>query len=96
MSEQGKERVIGVLHANEFCGEGCLSNELLRISSAAAMTDSAIARLEKASVLRALHEDVDFSEFFVSYLLRRNIRLTDDLVDQLFNSTSVDWRAYFY
>ena len=82
-----KERVVGVLHTCEFCGEECLSDQSVRIATAAAMTESTIGRLEKATVLRAFHEDFDFSDFFVSYLLRRNIRLTNDLIDQLFNST---------
>jgi CRP-like cAMP-binding protein len=87
ISDQGKERVVGLLDAGSFFGEGCLSDQLLSISSARTITDSQIARLQKSAVLRALHEDVSFSEFFVSYLLGRNNRLTDDLIDQLFNSS---------
>jgi CRP/FNR family transcriptional regulator, cyclic AMP receptor protein len=87
VSEVGKERVVGVLHAGDFCGEGCLSGELLRVSTATAQKGAVIARMEKPAVLRALHEDIHFSEFFVSYLLSRNTRLTDDLIDHLFNNS---------
>lgn len=87
VSERGKERVVGVLEAGEFCGEGCLSKRLLHVSSAVTMTECTVARLEKSVVVRVLHEDVSFSELFVSYLLSRNVRLTDDLIDHLFNSS---------
>jgi CRP/FNR family cyclic AMP-dependent transcriptional regulator len=87
VSGEGKERLVGVLHVGDFCGEGCLSGELLRISTATAQTDSVIARMERPAMLRALHEDIHFSEFFVSYLLSRNNRLTDDLIDHLFNKS---------
>ena len=83
----GKERVIAILEAGEFCGEGCLADQLLSISTATTMTDCVIVRLEKAAVTRALHEDLGFSEFFVSYLLSRNVRLSEDLIDHLFNSS---------
>jgi CRP/FNR family cyclic AMP-dependent transcriptional regulator len=87
VSEHGKERVVGVLEVGDFCGEGCLSGQLLRSSTATTMCESTIIRLEKTAVDRALHEDLMFSEFFVSYLLDRNARLTADLVDHLFNSS---------
>jgi CRP/FNR family cyclic AMP-dependent transcriptional regulator len=87
VSEQGKERVVGIRNTGDFFGEGCLSDHLLSISSATTLTESVIARLEKPAVARALHEDVHFSEFFVSYLLGRNRQLMDDLIDQLFNSS---------
>jgi CRP/FNR family transcriptional regulator, cyclic AMP receptor protein len=87
LSEEGKERVVMILEAGDFCGEGCLAEELLRVSTATTITEATVARLEKTSVTRALHEDLSFSEFFVSYLLSRNVRLTEDLVDQLFNSS---------
>ena len=87
LSEHGKERVIAILEAGEFCGEGCLADQLLSISTATTMTDCVIVRLEKAAVTRALHEDLGFSEFFVSYLLSRNVRLSEDLIDHLFNSS---------
>jgi CRP/FNR family cyclic AMP-dependent transcriptional regulator len=87
LSEEGKERVVMILEKGDFCGEGCLANELLRVSTATAMTECTVARLEKTAVVRALHENLSFSEYFVSYLLSRNVRLTEDLVDQLFNSS---------
>ncbi len=87
LSEEGKERVIMILEKGDFCGEGCLSSELLRVSTATAMTECTVVRLEKTAVVRALHENLSFSEYFVSYLLSRNVRLTEDLVDQLFNSS---------
>jgi CRP-like cAMP-binding protein len=87
VSEQGKEAVVAVLETGDFCGEGCLADQLLSVATATTMTDCVIVRLEKVAVGRALHEDLFFSEFFVSYLLNRNVRLTEDLVDQLFNSS---------
>jgi CRP/FNR family cyclic AMP-dependent transcriptional regulator len=87
VSEEGKERVVAILKAGDFCGEGCLNDELLRVSTATTMTESVVARLEKQAVTNALHEDLSFSEYFVSYLLGRNMRLMEDLIDQLFNSS---------
>lgn len=87
LSEEGKERVVMILEAGDFCGEGCLATELLRLSTATTLTESTIIRIEKSAIARALRKDISFSEFFISYLLSRNIRLTEDLVDQLFNSS---------
>jgi CRP/FNR family cyclic AMP-dependent transcriptional regulator len=87
VSSQGKEAVIAVLKEGDFCGEGCLIGEPLRMSTATAMTDCVVTRLEKAAVVRAIHDDPAFSEFFVMYVLKRTARLTDNLVDQLFNSS---------
>jgi CRP/FNR family transcriptional regulator, cyclic AMP receptor protein len=87
VSETGKERVVTILEAGDFCGEGCLADELLRVSTATALTQCTIVRMDKKAVSRALHGDHPFAEYFVSYLLSRNIRLTADLVDQLFNSS---------
>ena len=78
---------MAILGPGDFCGEGCLADQLLSVSTATTMSDCVVARLEKTAVTRALHEDLLFSEFFVSYLLNRNVRLTEDLVDQLFNSS---------
>jgi CRP/FNR family cyclic AMP-dependent transcriptional regulator len=86
-SEQGKEAVVAVLGPDEFCGEGCLTGQLLRLATATAMTDCEIMRLEKATMIRVLHEEPAFSEMFVSHLLARTIRVEADLVDQLFNSS---------
>jgi CRP-like cAMP-binding protein len=87
ISEQRKEAVVAVLGPNEFCGEGCLTGQPLRIATATAMTECNIMRLEKAAVVRVLHDEPAFSEMFVSHLLARTIRVEADLVDQLFNSS---------
>jgi CRP/FNR family cyclic AMP-dependent transcriptional regulator len=72
---------------DEFCGEGCLTGQPRRMATATAMTECEIMRLEKATILRVLHEEPAFSEMFVSHLLARTIRVEADLVDQLFNSS---------
>ena len=87
MSEQGKEAVVAVLGPDEFCGEGCLAGQPRRMATAAAMMECEILRLEKAAMIRVLHEEPAFSELFVSHLLARTIRVEEDLVDQLFNSS---------
>jgi len=87
VSMEGKEAVIALLDAGDFCGEGCLVGEPLRMSTATAKTKCVIARLEKAAVIRAIHEDAEFSEFLVQYVLKQTARLTDTLIDQLFNSS---------
>jgi CRP-like cAMP-binding protein len=87
ISMQGKEAVIAVLGAGDFCGEGCLVGEPLRMATATTMTRCVVVRLEKATVIRAIHEDPEFSEFLVTYVLKQTARLTDNLVDQLFNSS---------
>jgi CRP-like cAMP-binding protein len=87
VSEHGKEAVIAVLEAGDFCGEGCLTQQPLRISTATALTECVIARLEKANVVRALHDDPAFSEFVFTYLLTQNVRLKEQLIDHLFNSS---------
>jgi CRP-like cAMP-binding protein len=87
VSEQGKEAVVAVLGPDEFCGEGCLTGQPLRLATATAMTECEIMRLEKAVMIRVLHEEPAFSEMFVSHLLARTVRVEADLVDQLFNSS---------
>ena len=87
VSEQGKEAVVAVLGPHEFCGEGCLTGQPLRLATATAMTKCEIMRLEKATMIRVLHEEPAFSEMFVSHLLARTVRVEADLVDQLFNSS---------
>ena len=87
VSEQGKEAVVAVLGPDEFCGEGCLTGQPLRLATATAMTECEIMRLEKATMIRVLHEEPAFSEMFVSHLLARTLRVEADLVDQLFNSS---------
>jgi CRP/FNR family transcriptional regulator, cyclic AMP receptor protein len=87
ISEQGKEAVVA-LHGNgEFFGEGCLTGQPRRLATAAAVTDSAIMRIEKGALVGVLRDEPKFSELFISYLLARNARVEEDLVDQLFNSS---------
>jgi len=87
VSKQGKEAVVAILGVEEFFGEGCLAGQQKRIATVAAMTDAVVMRLEKAAIVRALHEEPAFSEVFIAYLLGRAIRVEADLVDQLFNSS---------
>src|SRR6185503_12279167 len=87
VSEQGKEAIVAILGPSEFCGEGCLSGQSRRMASAAAMADSEIMRLEKAEIIRVLREEPAFSEIFVAHLVARAIRVEEDLIDQLFNSS---------
>jgi CRP/FNR family transcriptional regulator, cyclic AMP receptor protein len=87
VSEQGKEAVVAILGPDEFCGEGCLTGQPRRMATAVAMTECEIMRLEKAAMIRVLHEEPAFSEMFVAHLLARTIRVEEDLVDQLFNSS---------
>ena len=87
VSEQGKEAVVAILGANEFFGEGCLAEQVQRIASVATMTDSVIVRLEKAAIVRVIHQEPAFSEMFIAHLVGRAIRVEADLVDQLFNSS---------
>ena len=86
-SQQGKEAIVSVLGDNEFFGEGCLAGQPLRISTASAVTDCTLYRIEKALMVRLLHEQHGISELFMTHLLSRNIRYEEDLVDQLFNSS---------
>jgi CRP/FNR family cyclic AMP-dependent transcriptional regulator len=87
VSNNGKEAVVALLGAGDFFGEGCLAGQQVRMSTAAAMTDCSIVRLAKAEAIRVLHEEASFSELFLKHLLSRNIRIEEDLVDQLFNSS---------
>ena len=87
VSNNGKEAVIALLDIGDFLGEGCLKAQPFRMATATAMSDCSILRLEKAAMIRVLHDEPAFSEIFVSYLLSRTIRIEEDLVDQLFNSS---------
>jgi CRP-like cAMP-binding protein len=86
-SQQGKEAIVTVLGDNEFFGEGCLAGQPLRISTAIAVSDCTLFRIEKALMVRLLHEQHGISELFITHLLSRNVRFEGDLVDQLFNSS---------
>jgi len=87
VSRHGKEAVVGILGAGDFFGEGCLAHQALRMATATAMDECSVMRLEKARMVRLLHEEPAFSEVFVAHLLSRSIRVEEDLVDQLFNSS---------
>jgi CRP/FNR family transcriptional regulator, cyclic AMP receptor protein len=87
VSKAGKEATIGILNEGNFFGEGSLAGQPLRMGSAAAMTDCQLLRIEKKAMMSALHREHTLSDMFVAYLLARNIRYEEDLVDQLFNSS---------
>jgi CRP/FNR family cyclic AMP-dependent transcriptional regulator len=87
VSKTGKEATIAILSGGDFFGEGSLAGQALRMGSATAMTDCAVLRIEKKAMMEALHREHEFSDLFVAYLLSRNIRYEEDLVDQLFNSS---------
>jgi CRP/FNR family transcriptional regulator, cyclic AMP receptor protein len=87
VSKTGKEATIGILSEENFFGEGSLAGQALRMGSAAAMTDCQLLRIEKKAMMDALHHEHALSDMFVAYLLARNIRYEEDLVDQLFNSS---------
>ena len=87
VSKSGKEATIGILNEGDFFGEGCLTGQTLRLCSASAMTDCSVMHIAKKSMMEVLHREPVFSDMFVAYLLTRNIRYEEDLVDQLFNSS---------
>ncbi len=87
MSEQGKEAVVGILEPGQFFGEGCMNGHSLRIATAIAMEECLVTAITKTAMLQALHDQPKFSELFMTYLLTRNSRIEEDLIDQLFNSS---------
>ncbi len=87
VSKTGKEATIGILSDRSFFGEGSLAGQALRMGTASAMTDCSVLRIEKKAMMQALHREHTLSDMFVAYLLARNIRYEEDLVDQLFNSS---------
>jgi CRP/FNR family cyclic AMP-dependent transcriptional regulator len=87
VSKVGKEATIGILKEGDFFGEGALAGQKVRMGSAAAMTDCELLRVNKKAMMEALHGEHAFSDMFVAYLLARNIRYEEELVDQLFNSS---------
>jgi CRP/FNR family cyclic AMP-dependent transcriptional regulator len=87
MSEQGKEAVVAIFEPGQFFGEGCMNGHKLRISTTTAMEDSVITSITKEAMLAALYDEPKFSEMFMAYLLTRNSRIEEDLIDQLFNSS---------
>ena len=86
-SDSGREAIIALLGVGDFLGEGCLSGESFRTATATAMTDCSVMRLEKQSAARLIREEPAFSELFVHYLLSRKVKIEEDLVDQLLNSS---------
>src|SRR5713226_2510388 len=87
VSEQGKEAAVAILGPGHFFGEGCLNGHPLRIATTRAVDECVITRLEKATMIATIHNEPEFSELFMTYLLTRNSRIEEDLIDQLFNSS---------
>jgi CRP/FNR family cyclic AMP-dependent transcriptional regulator len=87
VAQSGKEATIGILNKGDFFGEGCLTEQPSRMCSAVAMIDCEVMRIDKKSMMDVIHRERAFSDMFVAYLLTRNIRYQEDLVDQLFNSS---------
>src|SRR5437763_16595806 len=95
LSQQGKEAILAILGADDFFGEGCLAGQPLRMSTAVAVTECSVVRLEKSAMIATLQDEPVFSALFIAYLLTRNVRIEEDLIDQLFNSSENAWRAFF-
>jgi CRP/FNR family transcriptional regulator, cyclic AMP receptor protein len=87
VSERGKEAVVALLATGDFFGEGCLTGEALRLATVSAMTECVIVRLSKTDITRVIHEEPAFAELFIKHLLARTLRVEEDLIDQLFNSS---------
>jgi CRP/FNR family transcriptional regulator, cyclic AMP receptor protein len=87
ISSQGKEAIIALLEPGAFFGEGCLAGQLVRMATAAAVEKTTVVRIDKQAMIRALQAEPSFAQVFLEYLLSRNIRIQEDLVDQLFNSS---------
>ena len=87
VSNRGKEAVIAILGPGDFFGEGCLAGQIKRMATASAMSRASVARIDKAAAVRVLHEQPVFAELFLQHMLSRSIRIEEDLVDQLFNSS---------
>ena len=87
ISSQGKEAIVAMLEPGAFVGEGRLAGQLVCLATAAATERSTLVRIDKQAMIRVLHDEPTFSELFLAYLLSRNIRIQEDLVDQLFNSS---------
>ena len=87
VSTRGREAVIAILERGTFFGEGCLAGQPLRMSTANAMPAATVVRVDKETTVRLLHQEPEFAELFIAYLLSRNVRIEEDLVDQLFNSS---------
>jgi CRP-like cAMP-binding protein len=86
VSPQGKEAIVAVLEGGDFLGESCLAGQPIRLATATALEKSTVVRIDKTEMIRVLHDEPTFAELFMSHLLSRNVRIQEDLVDQLFNS----------
>jgi len=87
VSARGKQAVIAILGVGDFFGEGCLAGQAVRMSTAAAINECSVVRLERAAAIAVIRNEPSFSALFLHYLLSRNIRIEEDLIDQLFNSS---------
>ena len=87
VSQRGKEAVIALMDAGSFFGEGCLAGKLVRLTSATVVDESTIVRIDKQVMIHVLENEPTFSSMFLEYILARNLRIQEDLVDQLFNSS---------
>jgi CRP-like cAMP-binding protein len=87
VSQEGKEAIVAVLEKGDFLGEGCLAGQRVQMSTATALEDATLLRISKTAMITVLHEESAFSELFLAFLLTRNLRIQEDLVDQLFNSS---------
>ena len=87
VNETGKEAVVAVLGTNDFFGEGCLAGQPICMATATAIAPTAVLVIEKDKMIRALHDESEFSDRFITYMLARNLRAEEDLIDQLFNSS---------
>ena len=89
VSKQGKEAVVAVLERGSFFGESCLAGQTVRSATATALEDSSLVRIDKDAIIRVLHEEPTFAELFIAYLLAHTLRVEEDLVDHLFNSSEM-------
>jgi CRP/FNR family cyclic AMP-dependent transcriptional regulator len=87
VNESGKEAVVAILGSGDFFGEGCLAGQSVCMATATTVAPTTVLRIEKAEMIRVLHAEHEFSDRFIAYMLSRNIRVEQDLVDQLFNSS---------
>jgi CRP-like cAMP-binding protein len=87
VSKSGKEATIGIMNPGDFFGEGCLTGQSLRMMAATTMSDCSLMRIDKQSMIETLHAERSLSDVFLAYVLSRNVRYEEDLVDQLFNSS---------
>ena len=87
LSQEGKEAVVAILEPGNFLGEGCLAGQLVCMTTATSLENSTLVRIDKQAMIDTIHNEPTFTELFLAYLLARNIRIEEDLVDQLFNSS---------